>query len=171
MDDIVVALVRRAHGLGGELHVAERTDDPEEVFTEGRVFQVDGAPEGRTDRLTLTAFRPHRGGWLLRFGEIGDRTSAEAYAGCELTLPKEELRPLDENEFFVQELVGYDVIDVDGEMVGPVRAVYDASGQTFLGVDVNGRELLIPFSRQVVREVKAGEGKIRIDPPPGLLEL
>ncbi len=167
-----MALVRRAHGLDGELHVAERTDDPEEVFVEGRVFQVlEGGPEHLPARLTLEAARPHRGGRLLRFSEIEDRSAAELYAGRHLTLPRDELRPLDENEFFAQELVGFEVVRVGGERVGSVTAVYDAGGRTLLGVDADGRELLVPFSRQVVAGVDVDSREIVIDPPAGLLDL
>ena len=53
MEQIVVALIRRAHGLKGEFQLHMRTDEPESVFETEREFTVDGAPKGLPDRLTL----------------------------------------------------------------------------------------------------------------------
>jgi 16S rRNA processing protein RimM len=87
-----------------------------------------------------------------------------------LSLPLSELPELEEGEFFVHDLVGYEVVLVGGSLVGSVGRVYDAAGQTILGVDGEGGEQLIPFTGQIVREVKPEALRIVVDPPPGLLE-
>jgi 16S rRNA processing protein RimM/ribosomal protein S16 len=171
MDEIVVGLVRNAHGLDGEVLVELLTGDPDDVFVEGRVFRISGRGRRGPDRLTLTGARRHKGGLLLSFGEIEDRTAAERLRGCELALPGDDLRKLEEDEFFLHDLVGYTVVCLNGEPVGDVVTSYETGAQLLLGVLAGKRELLIPFGRQLVTEVDREGRRIVIDPPPGLLEV
>ena len=170
MDVIVVGLIRKAHGLDGELLVELLTDDPDDVFAIDRVLEVAGATGRGPDRLTVMGARRHKGGLLLRFREIRDRNTAELLQGRELALPLDELRELDEDEFFLHDLVGYTVVRADGEPVGDVVTSYETGAQLLLGVGDGEQEVLIPFGRQLVTEVDREARRIVIDPPPGLLE-
>ena len=170
MDDIVVALVKRAHGLNGEVQLLGRTDHPDEVLTPGRSFGLEGAHPGLPGSVTLTEMRPHGKVILARFAEITDRTLAERMTGAHLSLPLSELPKLEEGEFFIHDLVGYEVVLVGGNLVGCVGKVYDAAGQTILGVDGADGEKLIPFNGRIIREVEPEARRIVADPPPGLLE-
>jgi 16S rRNA processing protein RimM len=167
---IVVGLIRKAHGLDGELLVELSTGDPDDVFAIDRVLEVAGGKGRGPDRLTVMGARRHKGGLLLRFREIGDRTAAEMLQGRELALPLGELRELEEDEFFLHDLVGYTVVRADGEPVGDVVTSYETGAQLLLGVLDGEREVLIPFGRQLVTEVDREARRIVIDPPPGLLE-
>ncbi|MCL7928132.1 MAG: ribosome maturation factor RimM [marine benthic group bacterium] len=172
MDPIVVGRLRKAHGLDGEILVSPETGDPELVYVPGRVFGLTGSalPGGKRS-LTLRTARPHKGGYLLRFAEIGDRERAESLKGHEITVPADTLRPLERGEFFLHELVGFEVVQDDDERVGEVVEVYELGEQVLLGVEVGGQEKLLPLNRELVRVVDREAGRISIDPPPGLLEL
>jgi 16S rRNA processing protein RimM len=170
MGEIAVALVRKAHGLDGEVLVELLTGDPDDVFGVDRVLRVTGGQGKGPDRLTVRSARRHKGGLLLRFQEVADRNAAERLQGRELTLPTDELRRLDEDEFFLHDLVGYEVVRENGEPVGDVVTSYETGAQLLLGVAAGERELLIPFGRHMVTEVDREGRKIVIDPPPGLLE-
>lgn len=170
MDEIVVGLIRNAHGLGGEVLVELLTGDADDVFVTGRVLRMVGGQGKGPGSLTLKAARRHKGGLLLQFQEVGDRDAAERLRGRELALPTEKLRQLDEDEFFLHDLVGYAVVRTNGELVGDVATSYETGAQLLLGVTAGERELLIPFGRQLVTEVDREARRIVIDPPPGLLE-
>lgn len=170
MDEIVVGLIRNAHGLGGEVLVELLTGDADDVFVTGRVLRIVGGQGRGPGSLTVTAVRRHKGGLLLQFQEVDDRDAAERLRGGELALPAEDLRQLDEDEFFLHDLVGYEVVRTDGEPVGDVATSYETGAQLLLGVTTGERELLIPFGRQLVTEVDREARRIVIDPPPGLLE-
>lgn len=168
----MVAKIERAHGLEGGVIVRVETDYPDETFQLERSFGVTGAGPLLNRELTLAAVQPHAGGLLLHFDELKDRTLAERYRGARLTLPREELAALGENEFLLHDLLGLEVRLESGEVVGQVRAFYEAPGTPLLAVwtEEHG-EQLIPFDREVVREVDLGEGFVVIDPPGGLLEM
>ncbi|MEE9577750.1 MAG: ribosome maturation factor RimM [Gemmatimonadota bacterium] len=176
MRDIVVGFVRRPHGLDGELLVHPETDDPAETFRPGRMFRVGDPPEGMPAVLTLESAGPQSRGWRLKFREIGDVEGAESYAGCSLELSEEELVKLSQNEFFLHDLIGLEVRQTGGASIGHVEWVIDRPGQPVLVVakDDNkgvGSERMIPFSPAIVSEVDLEARVIRIDPPPGLLDV
>lgn len=172
-EPVSVAYVKKAHALEGELFVQLETDHPHDVFVENRVFRVSGGgPVGLAADLTLVRGRPHAGGWILEFREIGDRTLAERYRGHHLSIPREELVALRENEFFLHDLEGLEVLGPDGERLGEVGYVYGTDGPALLAVETgNDGEQLVPFVAEFVEEVDLEEGTLRIRPPAGLLEL
>jgi len=170
--EIAVARLVRAHGLGGEILANPTTSDAETIFAPGRVFQVtEGGPEEAPTELVLASARPHKGGFLLRFDGYVDREGAESLRGLEIGLPEEELRPLEEDEFFLHQLVGLEAWRTGGERIGPVLDVYELGGQVLLGIESEGRERLVPFRREMVERVDLEARRVWIDPPPGLLEL
>lgn len=168
---IVVGRIARAHGLGGELFLQVETDHAEEVFAPGRELEVEDPRPGLPGRLTVTRARPQPRGWLLGVEEVLDRTMAEQYAGRYVTLAREELRDLAEDEYFLHDLLGLRVEDEEGRPLGSVDEVYEAPAGPILGVIAGRRERLVPFRREIVLEVDLEAGRVRVRPPPGLLEL
>jgi len=159
--------------LTGELLVRPETDDGPDVFVPGRRFVVRfGESDEKDEALTLEASRPHKGGFLLRFAEVCDREGARRLLGADLTLPPGELRPLDEGEFFLHDLVGLDIVEAEGgRRLGTISDVYDAGGQLLASTDIEGRECLFPVRRETIRRIDMQAGRIEVSLPPGLLEL
>ena len=178
MAELTVARVKRAHGLDGEVLVDAETDDGADVFgVERRLIvrpkrgKVPATAPPVVRSVTLVASRPHRGGYLLRFREVGDRDAAQRLVGAELLVDRDELRPLAEDEYFLHELVGLEVVDVEQGSLGPVEDVYDASGQPLASVRIDGREQLIPLRREMVDGVDMDARRIDVRLPSGLLDL
>ena len=173
MDVLTVARVRRAHGLTGEVLVHAETDDGAEVFHPERRFgvRIERGRETVVHEMTLVESRPHRGGYLLRFREVVDRDTAQTLLGAELLLEREDLRPLDEGEYFLHELVGLEVTDEHEGSLGPIVDVYDTAGQVLAAVRVDGRERLFPLRREFVRKVDMETRHVEVALPDGLLEL
>lgn len=171
-ETVSVAYVKKAHALKGELFVQLETDYPHEMFVEGRVFRVSGGgPIGLAGDLTLERARPHSGGFILQFEEIGDRTVAERYEGRRLSLPADELVGLADDEYFLHDLEGVRVMDTEGEPLGEIGQIYPTGGRPLLGIVADGEERLVPFVREIVEDVDLEKGVMRVRPPPGLLEL
>lgn len=170
--DVQVGIVRRAHGIAGELLVEPSTDHPGEVFRTGRILRVLGrGPIGLPAELTLTRARPHRKAWILACEELPDRTIAERYRGVRLGLAEDQLVEKGEGEFFFHELVDLEVrTRSDERLVGRVREVYDAAGAPVLSVIGEEGERLVPFVNAIVHRVDLETGTIWIEPPEGLLE-
>lgn len=171
MERIFVARIARAHGLNGGLVLQVETDSPGLVFTPGTVLEVERARPGLPTRLTVREAHAHGRGWILRVEEVSDRTFAEQYAGAWLALPRGQLPELGEDEYFLHDLVGLEVVDEELGPIGKVEDVYDVPGGPLLAVRVEGRERLLPFRSETVAEVDLEAGTVRTRLPVGLLEV
>jgi len=172
-ESLVVGRILRPHGLGGELSVEVRTDDPAERFAAGSVLATDPPEAGP---LTVTASRWHSGRLLVSFAGIEDRTDAETLRGTWLTIDAADIPlPLDPDEFHDHQLTGLTVVTVSGELVGTVTDVLH-TGQDLLAVTPapgtsRQAEVLVPFVAAIAVEVDLAGRRLVIDPPPGLLDL
>jgi 16S rRNA processing protein RimM len=156
--------VVKAHGLSGEVVVIPETDD-QRRFARGRfVYTRDGR------LLTVRNNKPGGRGWLVSFEEIGDRERAEALVGLELVIDSRDRRLLGSNEFWPDQLVGLEVRDRAGHLIGQVTNVDDSSDQARLLIAIPGSEVEVPFVDELVPSVELEQGYLVLDPIPGLFD-
>ena len=60
---------------------------------------------------------------------------------------------------------------VDDRVIGVAREIVSGPAGDLLALEVNGKELLIPFRKPIVKRVDRAARRIELDPPPGLLDL
>jgi 16S rRNA processing protein RimM len=171
-DLIIVGRVRKAHGVRGDVVVEPITDEPDEVFSAGRrVFAgtASGDPAKGRPELHVESANPFKGGYIVHFTEIADRTVAETWRDRYLLMPSDELTPLAEDEVYVHELPGMRVQLASGEVVGTVLATYELPQGLTLDVQRTAGTVMIPYDR-VVTSVDRAERVIHIVPPAGLLD-
>jgi 16S rRNA processing protein RimM len=164
---LTVGQIVRPHGIRGEVIVDVRTDEPERRFREGAALIAGPS------RLTVATVRPHLGRLIVTFHEVPDRDAAEAVRGQVLEVDSDSIEaPEDPEEFHDHQLVGLEVVDLSGEVVGRIRRVEHAPATDLLVVPLaDGRTGYIPFVKQFVPTVDLAAGKVIIDPPSGLLDL
>ena len=141
----------KPHGLRGEVVVKLLTDRHERL----QVGSVLHSPRGR---LEVLASRSHQGGFLVSFAGITNREAADDLRGAALSAPPLE----DPGTLWVHELIGAEVVGVDGTTHGPVLAVEANPASDLLVLEGGG---LVPLRFVVDHE----PGLVVIDPPEGLL--
>lgn len=164
--EVIVGVVGRAHGIRGDATIDVRTDEVPRRFRPGATLRTEG---GR--HLTVERVRWHQGRLLVAFAEHPDRTAVETLRGEVLhaDVPADEL-PGSQEEFFDRHLVGLDVLDHTGRMVGVVTGVEHFPAQDLLLVDVDGQVRMVPFVAALVPDVDLEAGEVRLADVPGLLE-
>ena len=83
----------------------------------------------------------------------------------------DELAALPEGTYYRHDLVGCEVQDTDGRLIGRVTAVEGPIEASRLVVEAPHGEVLIPLVADICVEVAPAEKRIRIQAPEGLLEL
>jgi 16S rRNA processing protein RimM len=144
--------------------VVAESDDPER-FRPGAVLLTAGA-EPRA--LTVMGVRRHHGKLIVRFAGVDDRTAAEALRNTVLTIEAAARRPLADDEFWPEDLVGLEVVRPDGSPLGRVRRVVLGAAQDRLVVDTGAVDVEVPFVAALVPEVDVARGRVVVDPPHGL---
>ncbi|MER8501381.1 MULTISPECIES: ribosome maturation factor RimM [unclassified Mesorhizobium] len=164
---VQMAVIGAAHGIKGELRVKSFTGDPLALADYGPLYARDGRA------FQIVDIRPANTVVVVRFKGVNDRNAAEALAGTELFVDRSVLPDEgEEDEFYHADLVGLEVKDDTGAIIGKVVAVHNFGGGDILDVTLAGRKgVLIPFTRAAVPEVSIAGGFVRIDPAAaGLVE-
>lgn len=171
---LIVGTVQKPHGIKGELFVRLETDRPDAVFAPGRVLVLGDGKGRRSDAvLTIERARAFKGGMLVKVAEHAGRTpEMEELRGRTLLVLRDEVAPLADDEVFYHDLVGMRVVTEAEGTIGTVAEVYDAPSGPLLSVKrEGGKELLIPFVREIIRRLDAAEKVLELEVPPGLLDL
>ncbi|MFB7129382.1 ribosome maturation factor RimM [Kitasatospora sp. NPDC056273] len=167
---LVVGKIGRAHGIRGDVSVEVRTDEPELRLGPGAVLLTD---PGSTGPLTVESGRVHSGRLLLRFAGVKDRNAAEALRGTVLISEVDpEESPEDPEEYYDHQLIGLDVVLLDGTPVGELTEIVHLPYQDLLTVKkADGTEVLVPFVSQIVPTIDLENQRAVITPPPGLIDM
>jgi len=154
---ILVGRVAGAFGIKGEVRITSFTADPMALVDYKTLLREDGSPG-----LTLTGGRVAKGGVVVRAREIETREQAEAARGLRLYIPRDTLpEPEDEDEFYVADLVGLDVVGVEGEALGRVKSVHDFGAGDLLEIEpAQGPSWWLPFTREAVPEVSISARRV-----------
>jgi 16S rRNA processing protein RimM len=156
-DLIQVGRVAGAFGIRGEVRITTFTAEPLALVDYKTLLRENGSPA-----LTIVGGRVAKGGVVVRTKEIETREQAEAARGLKLYIPRAVLpEPDDEDEFYIADLIGMDVVSLEGELLGKVRSVRDFGAGDLLEVaPPAGESWWLPFTREAVPEVQMDAGRV-----------
>jgi 16S rRNA processing protein RimM len=165
-DLIKIGQITAPHGVRGEVRVYPLTDFPERFATLRRaLLGPDARPVGIRFKGTI------RNLIILALDGVTDRNEAEKLRQQYLMVPKSEVHPLPADTYYHFDLIGLKVVDPDGNPLGRlVEVEYGGVQDLFVIERESGKRYMVPAVRAFVREVNLAEGKMVIQPIPGLLE-
>ena len=148
-----------AHGVKGAVKVKTFTETPDAVGSYGPVTTEDGA---RT--LTLNVVRLLKGDFVLATApEISSREDAESLKGHRFYVARDKLPPLEEDEFYLDDLIGLRAEDETGAPSGQVRAVHNFGAGDLIELHaipgVKGVRLA-PFTKENFPRIDFADGRI-----------
>ena len=167
---ILIGRVSSAHGLHGEINVVPLTDFPERframdslsLYKEGCFLRSLGVKDvrfnagARENTLTLKT-------------ELANRDEAEACVGADILIEPEERVPLPPDHFWVDDLIGLRVEDMEGRPLGVVSDLLSAGANELYEVrDPKGKLHYIPAVEEFVRVIDPEEGRIQVSLIEGL---
>jgi 16S rRNA processing protein RimM len=155
--------IGKPHGISGEVYVFRISDDPRRFEPGSRLVHADGRD------LIVESGRSHGNRWLVKFEGASTKEDALELRGL-LFVPPEEVRTLDEDEFWPHELTGCEVVLVSGEGVGRVTDVVARGAQDLIEVETGHGARLVPLVKAIVTDVDLGARRVTVDAPPGLLD-
>jgi 16S rRNA processing protein RimM len=166
---VVVAEILRPRGNRGEVCARSQTDVPGRLqgLQKAKVRLADGSDLD----VELAEAWEHRGDWVLKFAGVDSITAAERFRGSDLWVPLTERGTLADGEWFQSDLMACAVVDNrSGRVLGRVKGWQQYGGAPLMEVEVDGRDVLIPFVPSIC-QVKMADRTVLVDLPDGLLEL
>ena len=162
-DRICVARIGAAHGIRGEVKLWSFTEDPAAVATYGPLETQDGA-----QRFEIEALRPAKDHFVARIAGVVDRDAAEKLRNLELFIPRTRLPKIDDADtFYHADLIGLEVVTLDGTQVGTVHALHNfGAGDIIEIVPIgSGDPLMLPFNETTVPTIDLAAKQIVIVAP------
>jgi 16S rRNA processing protein RimM len=167
---IAVARVARAHGVRGELRL--KLYNPESSAIQAGVELRLRRGDGEVRTAVVSKARVVKDGLLVALEGLGDRDSAEALRGAEVSVDSDALPALDEGEFYAYQLVGCEVLEAEsGAARGRVTGLIDNAAHPLLQVELQGARWLLPFVDAYVREVDAAGRRLLVGDVAELVAL
>ncbi|MGM7720350.1 ribosome maturation factor RimM [uncultured Metabacillus sp.] len=166
-----VGKIVNTHGIRGEVRVISKTDFAEERYEPGNKLYI--FKEGSNDpiEVVVESHRVHKNFDLLTFEGMNSIQDVEHFKGSLLKINEEQLTDLDEGEFYFHEIIGCKVYSDEGEEIGTIREIL-ATGANDVWVIKRkaGKDLLIPYIEEIVKDVDVEVKKVIITPMEGLLD-
>ena len=158
---ITIGKIVNTQGHRGMLRIFPLTDFPDRFLEMKEVLVELG---GKVTPYHIEEASLYKKYILIKFKEILDMNMAERLKGSLLKVPRQELKPLPEDSFYIFDIVGLKVYDTGGNLLGQVGDIIQTGANDVYVVDrEGGKPLLIPALKKVVREVDVPGGRMTVD--------
>lgn len=141
------------------MHVRSSTQPPDNILAY-RPWQLKRGGPWRTVDVDA---RRHRRGFIARLPDVVDRNAAALVAGAEIGVDRDVLPAPAADEYYWRDLIGSSVCNLGGDNLGRVARLLPTPAHDVLVVVDAGREQLIPFVDDAVRDVDTDAGRVLVD--------
>lgn len=161
-----VGIIVKPQGVKGEVKVKITSPRPERFFDLEKVYI-------RFDKIqtcSIENIRISNGFVFLKLANIDSRNDAELLRNKEILISEDQLIDLEENEYFVHDLIGCQVVTEEGLIIGKIEdIIQNSSNDIYLVKNQQGQEILIPAINDVVKDVDIKGRQVTIHVLEGLL--
>lgn len=156
---IVVGVVKGAHGVRGDVRVKPFTEDPNACFDYGPLLTADGEV-----LLEPVSARPAKDHFIVKPVKTRQKEEWDALKGTKLYVPREAFDAPDEDEFYIEDLVGLQIVSEAGDPVGRIKAVQDYGAGDLLEIapKEGGKSVFVPFSRETTPDIDLETGRVTV---------
>ena len=167
-----VGVITQTHGLRGEVKVFPTTDDPARfgqlkevlLYPPEDKFGIGTAAQEKPIRtLAIERARFFKQFVILKFRGLDRIEDVENLARCRLCVMRRDAVPLEENEYYIADLIGLSVEDEEGRDLGTLTDVLSTGANDVYQITKDGKDHLIPKIPEVVTKIDTDQGKIYIN--------
>lgn len=169
MEDLLrVGVVTTTHGVRGEVKVFPTTDDPTRFEDLTQVI-LDTGREKRS--LEITGVKYFKNLVILKFKGLDNVDDVANFRQAEIYIRREDAVPCEENENYIADLLGMEVVTEEGMVLGTLKQVYETGANDVYIVQSDKKEYMIPAIQDCVKDVDLETNRMTIHVIPGLLDL
>ena len=161
---VLIGTIVGAHGVKGTFRIHPLTDYPERFFDMKKLYlEKTGKPHRELEVLKI-AGHEGKGQILVSAAGITDRDRAEELSGYRITVAPDERVELPEGEYWIDSLIGMDVINIEnGEHLGKIEDVMSTGSSDLYQVRTPEDEAkIIPAIADIVREIDVASGEVKV---------
>ncbi len=161
-----VGVISTTHGIRGEVKVYPTTDDPNRFLELKQVFLDTGKD---LLPLEIEGVKFFKQMVILKFKDMDDINDIEKYRNKDLLITRENAVPLEEDEYFICDLIDAEVVTEDGEKLGILTEILTtAANDVYVVKTAEGKEILIPYIKECILKIDVENKKILVHLMKGL---
>lgn len=162
-----VGVITSTHGIRGEVKVFPTTDDPRRFLDLTQVLLDTGRERIPMKIQNVRFFKQFV---ILKFEGLDNINEVERYRRCPLLVERKDAVPLEEDEYFVADMLGVEVLMEDGARFGTLKDVIETGANDVYVIDsLEHGEVLIPAIKECILEVDIPGGRMKIRLMDGLI--
>lgn len=164
-----VGVISSTHGIAGEVKVYPTTDDVRRFDFLKNVILDTGKEK---INLEVSSVKYFKNMVILKFKQFNNINEVEKFRSCPLYVTRENAVELEEDEYFICDLIGLKVVSDEGEELGKLTDVLQTGANDVYVVKMaNDKEVLFPAIEQCILNVNLEEGIMTVHVMDGLLDL
>lgn len=165
---IAVGTLSGAFGVKGEVRLKSYCADPEAIVDYAPLYDETGKI---FSALTITG--QAKGALTARIHGIESKEEADAWRNTTLYADRDRLPNLPDDEYYYSDLIGLEVFDTGGVLLGRVKIVNNHGAGDLLEIALpkSSETVMLPFTMETVPTVDLKAGRIIADPPLGLMPV
>lgn len=169
MEDLLqVGVITTTHGIRGEVKVFPTTDDVHRFDELDSVLLDTGSGKLELEIAGVKYFKQYA---ILKFKGIDNINDIEKYKGKSLYVTREHAVPLEEDEYYIADLIGMEVFQENGEKFGVLKDVMETGANDVYIVETEeGREVLLPAIHECILDVDLETNRMEVHIMDGLLD-
>lgn len=169
MEDMLrVGVFANTHGIRGEIKVYPTTDDVAR-FKKLKVLYLDKGTE--LMKLEVSSVRFFKNMVIMKFKGIDTINDIEKYKGKDLLIERKQAVPLQENEYFICDIIDSKVVTKEGAEIGTLKEVLQTGANDVYVVKTKeGKEVLFPVIEECVLDVNTEEKVVTVRLMPGIMD-
>lgn len=162
-----VGVISSTHGLRGEVKVFPTTDSAERFRTLKKVTLDTGKEKLNWEIQSVRFFKQFV---IVKFKGIDNINDIEKYKGKSLFVAREDAVELEEDEYYIGDLIGMDVYTEDGEKFGVLKDVMETgANEVYIINSEKHGEVLLPAIHDCILEIDVEEKRMKVHLMEGLI--
>ena len=146
---LLVGILRRPHGVKGEILMSVMTDFPERLIP-GTILLMGSDHQP----VTIVNARHHNRGLIVAFEEFKSRTDLDHLRNQELYVRADDRPSLPAGEYYLHQLIGLQAVTEDGALLGVVSEwIETGANGVFVIKSPDGGEILLPDIEEVIVKI------------------
>lgn len=167
MQDLLqVGAIIKTHGIKGEVKVYPLTDD---VKRFKKLKEVILEPEKDNIILEIESVKYQKNIVILKFKGFDNINDIEMHTKKGIYVTREDAIPLEEDEYFVADLIGLDVITDDNIRFGVVKDVLHTGANDVYVIEHEDKEVLVPAIKECILDINMADNLMKIHLMKGLI--
>lgn len=162
-----IGKVVNTHGIRGEVRIMSNSDFKAIRFNANERLLIKG--KGMSEEVTIEKYFTHKKFDVLKFKEYNNINEVLKFKGCDVYAPELSSDSLEDDEYFVEDLIGLEVYSTEDQFLGKVIDVNVDLPQSLIIIKNKKVKSFIPFLNEFVKTVDLESKKITIEVIPGLI--